>query len=404
MSNAFQLLDVVFPVAPGALQTAFSAAAHRSHPDKGGSHDAMLRVLWARGVLANPVSQAQHLEVLRPCKEGASICLCDLHKRTELNDRTGVAGSFDGLRLRVLLGGMVWVSVRPENVRAASPPAPTAWASARGDHAAAGAAGAGAWAWAARGEAAAGTTEEDSRVACPGPASGGDCPNWAYVLPRRVRCRTCARSQPAPPPAPSPPPPAPPPPPPFPPPGPPAYAANLDAAMRVAEALAEQGESGFAACGGTESLDELLGEEALWHSVLRRLCLIADTDVVGTKARKEASHCGGVPPVPGQLVPFWDTPGVADPGNAVYAGIVRRLLAYPHSCVDRLSPWGHEQLVRFNDEHLGDVVEAALAAANAAADAEEGRSRTWAGLRGGACGSGDRVTRFLVRAVHWAVR
>ncbi len=55
----------------------------------------------------------------------------------------------------------------------------------------------------------------------------------------------------------------------------------------------------------------------------------------------------------------------------------------------------------FNDGTLGDTVEACLAAANAAADHFEGRPRTWAGLRGGARGPGDLVTRWIVRAVTW---
>ena len=45
------------------------------------------------------------------------------------------------------------------------------------------------------------------------------------------------------------------------------------------------------------------------------------------KARKGASHCGGVPPQLPQLPAFHDTPLVADPGNFVYGRIVHRLMA-----------------------------------------------------------------------------
>jgi hypothetical protein len=59
---------------------------------------------------------------------------------------------------------------------------------------------------------------------------------------------------------------------------------------------------------------------------------------------------------------------------------------------------------QLNDEHLGDVVESALAAANAAADKHEDRWRTWAALRGGAHCKGDSVTEWICRAVAWECR
>ena len=45
----------------------------------------------------------------------------------------------------------------------------------------------------------------------------------------------------------------------------------------------------------------------------------------------------------------------------------------------------------FNDEHLADLIEATLAAANAAAAFEAKTVRSWAELQGGAHGQGDKV-------------
>ncbi len=120
-----------------------------------------------------------------------------------------------------------------------------------------------------------------------------------------------------------------------------------------------------------------------------------------------ASHCGGVHPSQRLgLCPFKDTPDVADAGNAVYAAVVATLLEKVSSPQDlsKVSPWTLDVLGALNVEHRGDIVEATLAAANAASDLEEGRERSWEGLRGGACGKADRVTAFLERAVRWEVR
>lgn len=119
----------------------------------------------------------------------------------------------------------------------------------------------------------------------------------------------------------------------------------------------------------------------------------------------QASHAGGVAPLPEYgLVGFRDTPDVADPNNAVYAKVCRRLLLpWVHRAAEvGIPPWQEQRLWSFNEEHLGDVAEAALAAANAAADREQGRVRTWRGLRGGAWARGDRVTAFLHAEIHGA--
>jgi len=162
----------------------------------------------------------------------------------------------------------------------------------------------------------------------------------------------------------------------------------MDAAAQIAETL---------------HISEPAEEEPILVTVLRRLCLVADTDYVSARVRKLASHAGGVPPIAGKLLAFADTPHVADPGNATYAAIVTRLIAEVGND-PRVPPWGLAVLQKLNTEHKGDVVEAALAAANAAADKEEGKERIWAELRGGACASSDQVTPWIVRAVLWECR
>ena len=59
---------------------------------------------------------------------------------------------------------------------------------------------------------------------------------------------------------------------------------------------------------------------------------------------------------------------------------------------------------KFNDEHLGDLVEASLAAAGMATAAQSGTTRSWATLVAGAHEEGDGVTEWLVKVVHWEVR
>ena len=99
-----------------------------------------------------------------------------------------------------------------------------------------------------------------------------------------------------------------------------------------------------------------------------------------------------------------ETPDVADPTNAVYHKVCRRLLQpWLHRAADvGIQPWQLQRLWSFNEEHLADVAEAALAAANAAADREQRLERTWRGLRGGAWGKADRVTAFLHAEIHGA--
>ena len=104
-------------------------------------------------------------------------------------------------------------------------------------------------------------------------------------------------------------------------------------------------------------------------------------------------------------MPAWpNTPGVADPGNALYANVVRRLLLpWGHRATEVCTAWAWWNLCRLNEEHLADVAEAALAAANAAADRQEGVVRTWRGLRGGVWGRGDMATAYLHAEIRSAI-
>ena len=132
--------------------------------------------------------------------------------------------------------------------------------------------------------------------------------------------------------------------------------------------LACHGERGFelslptGAKASTRPLPSSVFEETL-----NRLALIGDHTVVPTSMRKKASHCGGIPPKYGVLPPFKDTPFVADPSNAVYAKVVRRLLGMHDTAAATALQRSRVQHIQcFNDEHLGDLVEAALAAADMA--------------------------------------
>ena len=83
----------------------------------------------------------------------------------------------------------------------------------------------------------------------------------------------------------------------------------------MARILSAEGEQGFAA-NPSGDVGASVFEKALY-----RLALIADTNVVGKRIRKQASHCGGVPPTK-LLQSFKDSPGVADPGNAAVMAVL----------------------------------------------------------------------------------
>ena len=144
--------------------------------------------------------------------------------------------------------------------------------------------------------------------------------------------------------------------------------------------------------------------EGTFGALLWRLCVTADTDMVPGELRKFASHCGGVPPS-AKLRAFTDTPMLADPGNHCYAAVVARLLRHvaehePEAYVS-LPHWGAQMLHKMGEEKVGDVCEAVLAAASAAADREQGRSHRWETLRGGAAPAADASVPLLVRLISW---
>ena len=144
--------------------------------------------------------------------------------------------------------------------------------------------------------------------------------------------------------------------------------------------------------------------EGTFGALLWRLCVTADTSIVPGELRKFASHCGGVPPS-AKLKAFNDTPMLADPGNYCYAAVVARLLRHvaehePEAYAS-LPHWGAQMLRKMGSEKVGDVCEAVLAAANAAADREQGRSHQWETLRGGAAPAADASVPLLVRLISW---
>ena len=105
---------------------------------------------------------------------------------------------------------------------------------------------------------------------------------------------------------------------------------------------------------------------------------------------------GGVEPQ-GEHLPAWpDTPQCADPGNESYEALVQQLLLL---CRQDVLDHANEEtmqwivaLPQLNREHKGDVVEAALAAANYAYCAQESKPMEWATLQGGAHAEGDLPT------------
>ena len=214
----------------------------------------------------------------------------------------------------------------------------------------------------------------------------GGCPNWAQVTASRGKCKSCRSTEK--------------PPRPTPPTSTqqhqtPSQAKRnttyLEAACRVELLLAHRPPP--AHC-----------PEGTFGALLWRLCVTADTDMVPGELRKFASHCGGVPPS-AKLQAFTDTPMLADPGNHCYAAVVARLLRHvakhePEAYVS-LPHWGAQMLHKMGEEKVGDVCEAVLAAANAAADREQGRSHRWETLRGGAAPAADASVPLLVRLISW---
>ena len=163
---------------------------------------------------------------------------------------------------------------------------------------------------------------------------------------------------------------------------------------KVALALARNGEKGF------QHLDETVQRSnqsnlSVGCRALFRLALIADHSQIPATVRKQASHCGGVKPHD-WVKAFPDTPHCADPGNEAYEAHVDQLL---RTCREEVLRHADDEttkrivdLQHLNREHKGDVVEAALAAANYAYCTQEDLPMEWATLKGGAHAEGDLPT------------
>ena len=144
---------------------------------------------------------------------------------------------------------------------------------------------------------------------------------------------------------------------------------------QVALALARLGEQGF------QHLHEAdqRSNQSNWSvgcRALFRLALIADHNKIPTTIRKQASHCGGVKPHD-WVKAFPDTPHCADPGNEAYEAHVDQLL---RTCREEVLRHAEDETIQrivdlqtLNREHKGDVVEAALAAANHAYCVQESK-------------------------------
>ena len=92
--------------------------------------------------------------------------------------------------------------------------------------------------------------------------------------------------------------------------------------MAMARMLGLRGDRGF----GSTSAQCNQGL-SIFEETLHRLALVGDNNVVSKSIRKADSYCGGVPPMPPLLLAIKESPMGAEPGNAVYGRIVRRLFA-----------------------------------------------------------------------------
>ena len=198
------------------------------------------------------------------------------------------------------------------------------------------------------------------------------------------------------------------------------YEAQLEAARRLAVRYASVGEGGFQQIARIMNLplhDSFLAEsgytvddQAMWETMYR-LFLTANNYVVPKTACKAASHCGGLYPCK-DLPPMIGGASVADPGNHAYACLCQHLKDVYEETQrnDRDFQLPCQELEigkdRFftttKEEALGDFVEAALGAADAALCVQEYVAgtlphwkRSWSQIVGAGCGWGDRVTPWI---------
>ena len=144
-------------------------------------------------------------------------------------------------------------------------------------------------------------------------------------------------------------------------------------------------------------------------------CLVAyferSPTSVPPQMMKAASHAGAVAPLPAYgLHALPGGPAFAEVGNHKYSMLCRELLDSVRE--GHLPDWigeGYYILDHMSAEGHGDVVEAALAAADCANAAEQHVAdpaghpawvREYRDVVGGGCGQGDRVTAWIQERLH----
>ena len=144
-------------------------------------------------------------------------------------------------------------------------------------------------------------------------------------------------------------------------------------------------------------------------------CLVAYLERSPTRVPKQwlslAAQAGGIAPLPDHGLPAYPGwPACADPGNKAYSMLCRELLGIvPHQDLPAFCGDGLARLQQYNDQRLGDVVEAALAAADCANAAEQHVAdpaghpawvRAYEDVVGGGRGHGDIVTAWIQDRLH----
>ena len=184
----------------------------------------------------------------------------------------------------------------------------------------------------------------------------------------------------------------------------------IPAAVRLAAYFAAMGQRGFEVFHKAGGISKGVPHKPykpkkVEEECLARLCLVAA--VVPKAYLKAASHCGGLPVVPGLTKAYQEGAKWADGGNALYAAFVGELLDLrPMPKLPQYCGRGFETLMSFNVVSRGDVVEATLAAADCAKAAmlhmHDPRQypdwvRDYRDIEGGGCARGDVVTVWMCK-------
>ena len=127
--------------------------------------------------------------------------------------------------------------------------------------------------------------------------------------------------------------------------------------------------------------------------------------------RTLASKCGGVQPLPHLGLtecPGWHS--CADPGNVTYSALCDVLFnIYPRPQLPHWCGGGYDRLLGMGESNRGDVVEAALAAADCALVAEQHVRnptqhpdwvRDYSDVVGGGRTEDDAVTEWIENTIH----